>query len=180
MRPSQRSVLGWGTMFTLLAGVCWWSSVGGAEPERLPVITADVPEALPTATVMHAKLTATQQVLAALLAEDYEQIETAARELVGLARDVPSRQTGDADHDQVYEHFRYEMLRLSTELRRMGAVENLSGAAYVHGNLTAACIGCHQHLRDEQPNIELMDARSQPALFEVEAHGGRAVNAGGR
>ena len=51
----------------------------------------------------------------------------------------------------------------------MGDAENLAGAAYVHGNLTAACIGCHQHLRDQSPEIELMELQPSRALFEVES-----------
>ncbi|MFV0445123.1 MAG: hypothetical protein ACK5Q5_16225 [Planctomycetaceae bacterium] len=180
MLSSHRSILGWGSLTALLAGICWWSSVGGAEPGLRSVASPDVPEPLPTVAVMHAKLTATQQILAALLSEDYRQIEAAARELVGLARDVPSCQTGNDASNQVYEHFRYEMLRLSSDLEQMGANGNLAGAAYVHGNLTAACIGCHQHLRDEQPRIELMELESQPALFEVESRRNRPINVGDR
>ena len=117
-----------GLLACLLTGV-WWSVVGGAEPESpgRPIdVSPAVPRPLPTATVMHAKLTSTQQVLAGLLAEDYAQIEASAKELIGLARDVPARQTGDTTYDRVYEHFRYEMLRLSEELERMGDAENLA------------------------------------------------------
>lgn len=155
----------------LLAGV-GWSVVGGAEPgipETAIDVSPVVPRTLPTATVMHAKLTSTQQVLAGLLAEDYAQIAAAAQELASLARDVPARTTGEAASDRVYEHFRDEMLRLSAELKRMGEEENLAGAAYVHGNLTAACIGCHQHLRDAaDAQIELMQLRPTRALFEID------------
>lgn len=159
----------------LLAGLCW-SVVGGAEPHtsvggakpHTSYVSADAPRTLPAATVMHAKLTSTQQVLAGLVSEDYGQISAAAHELVNLARDVPARKSGDDIDNQTYEHFRYEMVRLSAELERMGSDQNLAGAAYVHGNLTAACIGCHQHLRDQMRPIELMDTKPARALFEVE------------
>jgi hypothetical protein len=153
-----------------LTGVAtaYWGAVGGAEPATTAPLNVSAPRTLPTATVMHAKLTGTQQVLAGLLAEDYDVIAASARELVGLARDVPPRKTGDDTDDQVYEHFRYEMLRLSAELEQMGVSRNLSGAAYVHGNLTSACIGCHQHLRDQAPPIQLMREGPARALFEVD------------
>lgn len=114
------------------------------------------PQVLPTTVVMHAKLTSTQQVLAGLLAEDYEAMGAAAAELRGLARDVPPRDTGDPARDLVYGHFRYELIRLAAELEQMAASENLSGAAYVHGHVTAACIGCHQHLREPDSGVERM------------------------
>jgi len=118
------------------------------------------PRSLPTTTVMHAKLTCTQHVLAGLLSEDFPQVARSAAALQELARDVPPRTIEDGLNDSVYEHFRLELLRLSGDLQRMASERNLNGAAYVHGNITATCIGCHKHLRDPGEPIELL---SRPA-----------------
>lgn len=141
-----------------LCGLGWRVVDGQESPIRLAdaIETTAEPLTLPTSTVMHAKMVCTQQVLAGLLSEDYASIRDSADELLALARDVPSRKTGDQVDDSMYEHFRYELVRLASELRSMGEDRNLTGAAYVHNNLTAACIGCHQHLRQERSGIELM------------------------
>ncbi|MEZ6068442.1 MAG: hypothetical protein R3B90_22630 [Planctomycetaceae bacterium] len=135
-------------------------SIAGPQSQAVDVtIATDRPATLPTSALMHGKLVSNQQVLAGLVAEDFELISQSARDLIGLAREVPKRQHTDPDDDAVYEHFRFELLRLAADLQRMGDDRNLAGAAYVHGNLTATCIGCHQHLRSSGTDIELMGRR---------------------
>ena len=150
---------------TGLAALVAWPAYHGDSVADEPAVrlaatpaAEDVPRTLPTSTVMHAKMVCTQEILAGLLSEDYAQIKSSADQLLALARDVPARKSDDVIDDAVYEHFRYELLRLSAELHEMGEQRNLSGAAYVHNNLTAACIGCHQHLRQESSSIELMSS----------------------
>jgi hypothetical protein len=140
-----------------IMAIPWWGAVGNEQPAPLPVTTAieaGVPQTLPIPTVMHAKLHSTQQVLTGLVAEDYSLITAAAIELHGLARDVPPQ--GDAANGDaaVYGHFRDELLRLTVELRVMGEDRNLNGAAYVHQQITATCIGCHRQLRTDAREIQ--------------------------
>ena len=127
-----------------------------SNPRISSEVVPAVPRPLPTSTVMHAKLTSTQHLLAGLLSEDYELIAKAAGTLRELARDVPPRTIEDGLDGTVYEHFRLELLRLASDLQQMGRERNLNGAAYLHGNITATCIACHKRLRDSEPSIELL------------------------
>jgi cytochrome c556 len=125
-------------------------------PESASSEPPPTPREIPTTTHMHAKLTATQHVLAGLLREDFRQIEESARQLRDIAESVPVQASSIAADDRVYEHFRLEFARLASDLERVAAARNLEGAAYVHGNLTATCIGCHQRLRATPSEIQLM------------------------
>lgn len=179
MQYSARKSLVWMSLAGLLAGLFWRAS--RADEPIVDSTEAAAPQTLPTATVMHVKLTSTQQVLTGLLSEDYESIAESARELVGLARDVPPMQTGDASADQAYEHFRFEMLRLSADLERMGKEQNLTGAAYIHGNLTSACIGCHQYMREQSRPIQLMgEDVTLPTELEPSREAAKPINVGVR
>lgn len=99
------------------------------------------------ASMMQAKMTASQRVLRGLLNRDFNAVKTSAAILNQLAVSAPNlKETGRKD--LIYEHFRTEFIRLSEQLEAMANHANLEGAAYVHQNMTATCIACHQHLRD--------------------------------
>ncbi len=97
---------------------------------------------------MGAKLTASEQALKGLLTRDFDQIGDAAAALRDIALTAPPTQVRKEFDAELYDHFRHEFLRLSGQLSTMAQEENLEGAAYVHQNLTSACIACHEHVRD--------------------------------
>ena len=97
---------------------------------------------------MGAKLTASEQALKGLLTRDFDQIGDAAAALRDIALTAPPTQVRKEFDAELYDHFRHEFLRLSGQLHTMAHEKNLEGAAYVHQNLTSACIACHEHVRD--------------------------------
>ncbi len=156
MMPRTRTVvlrtLGLGLLLAIAASSWWsraaaWDDASGVAPGALPMSLQE-PRGLPTFTLMHAKLTRTQQVLAGLLRADSESIREAAHDLVEIAGNVPPCPLPEPSEREVYEHFRLEFVRLASRLEALAERRNLEGAAWVHGTLTATCLGCHEMLRD--------------------------------
>lgn len=109
-----------------------------------------------TISQMHAKLDSSRKVLSGLVTEDFDVIEQAADALLKTAAAAEEMRNGGDMEDKVYGHFRNEFGRLAGDLKEMAQRRNLEGAAYIHSNLTANCIACHQHLRDTKSGIELL------------------------
>lgn len=167
MRGKQHTVAAAAVL--ALVGLALWQGLESARVAAAPppeVAASGIPQPLPTSAVMHAKLHSAQLVLAGLVSEDYEQVARAASDLQSLADNVPSRLQTAGD-DRAYQHFRAELGRLAGELTVMAEERNLNGAAYVQQQMTATCIGCHQHLRDRQPTIQLMDHEVEPDAPEI-------------
>lgn len=97
---------------------------------------------------MHDKLVYSQSVLHGLVIQDFTQVERGAERLRATSLVSPGPYSRDALDDELYEHFRLEFLRLSTDLGKMARDENLAGAAFTYNNLTANCMACHQYLQD--------------------------------
>lgn len=140
---------------TLMAA--WGMSANGQEQTLVPRDPATPPKAelpreptkLPGKVFMSAKLTGTQDVLEGLLTRDFDQIRKAAQSLRDVALTTPPEQVRKEFDAQVYDHFRHEFLRLSGQLDKLAAQENLEGVAFVHQNLNSTCIGCHEFVRDK-------------------------------
>lgn len=152
-----------GLLLSPMAAAPWWSRVAaweetpgaaGVEPAALPAALQE-PRGLPTFTLMHAKLARTQQVLAGLLRADCAEIGEAAHDLVEIAGSVPPCPLADPADREVYEHFRQEFVRQAMRLEVLAEQKNLEGAAWVHGTLTATCLGCHEMLRDGRPAVDV-------------------------
>ncbi|MEZ6057602.1 MAG: hypothetical protein R3C01_12955 [Planctomycetaceae bacterium] len=130
------------------------------EPRRLPPgAKGAVQEEADAPSLMQMKLDSSRRVLNGLVTEDFEEIEAGADALLRTILAPERDRKAAAGDDKVYEHFRNEFGRLATDLKEMAQRRNLEGAAYLHSNLTANCIACHQHLRDSRNNIELLDGR---------------------
>lgn len=97
---------------------------------------------------MHAKVLHSEQAFEGLVTRDFKKIIAAAEALQVTSLSVPTVEAGETRDDEVFEHFKVEFLRLSTQLEQMAEAENLHGAAYVHQQMNATCLGCHQYLRD--------------------------------
>ena len=96
--------------------------------------------------LMRAKLSSSSLALDGLVNGDFDTLRTASGQLLDIAEASPRRYENVREM-AVYEHFRDEFVRLSQRLEQMSEDRNLEGAAYVHQNLTANCIACHQHMR---------------------------------
>lgn len=110
---------------------------------------------------MSAKLTSSQEVLKGLLTRDFEKVRRGAEVLRDVALTAPPREVREEFDSEVYEHFRNEFLRHSGQLELLAGEQNLEGAAYVHQNLTATCIACHEYLRDRT-----LPSRVVPATYQ--------------
>lgn len=130
----------------------WVLAAQGQEPASPLDSTpkaAQQPKTLQGTVFMSAKLTATQSVLKGLLTRDFERIGAAGETLRDVALTTPPTQVRKEFDAEIYDHFRHELLRMSAQLEKMAAEKNLAGAAYIHQNLTSACIACHEYVRDK-------------------------------
>jgi hypothetical protein len=101
---------------------------------------------------MHAKVVHAHRVFEGLVTADFQKIQKGAEALKLTSLSTPAVEPGESRDDEVYEHFKIEFLRLTSRLEEMAEDENLDGAAYVHDQLNATCIACHQYLRN-QPQV---------------------------
>ena len=103
-----------------------------------------------TEVTMQAKLNHSQKVLEGLVVHDFAAIEKAAAALsqISLTPAPDLAVAGDKSDRQIYEHFRMEFARLSGQLESHARRKELAATAYVHQNLTATCIACHEYIRD--------------------------------
>lgn len=95
---------------------------------------------------MHAKLYSAQQVMRGLVTHNFDDIRQAAGSLKQTSLDAPEPEGDDKIDGELYEHFRLEFLRLTTQLNEMAEAKNLEGAAFVYQGLTANCMACHDYL----------------------------------
>jgi len=104
-----------------------------------------------TRIIMQAKLASAQEVLAGLVTQDFESIESAAGVLSKISLSPPPKfdKAGAESSDEIYEHFRLEFARLAGQLERHARNRQLEATAYVQQNLTATCIACHDFIRDD-------------------------------
>jgi hypothetical protein len=103
-----------------------------------------------TQVIMQAKLASAQEVLAGLVTQDFESIESAASVLSKISLSPPPKfeKSGAESSDEIYEHFRLEFARLAGQLQRHARNRELEATAYVQQNMTATCIACHDFIRD--------------------------------
>ncbi|MCA9087721.1 MAG: hypothetical protein KDA90_03695 [Planctomycetaceae bacterium] len=135
-----------------LAGICTiaaWSVFGTDL-----VVQGQPPTAAPRQETlgpyMHAKLVHSQQVLRGLVTHNFGDVRKGAGALKQTSLDAPKPRGKDPLDLELYEHFKLEFLRLTTQLGEMADEENLEGAAFVYQNLTANCMACHQFLQANQ------------------------------
>lgn len=127
-------------------------SLAAAQVRRIPAtVDEDNSGSVDTTQLtMQAKLNNSQKVLEGLVTHDFKTIEKAARVLSTISMSPPPDLTkaGDRTDEQVYQHFRMEFARLAGQLEGHARREELEATAYVHQNLTATCIACHDYIRD--------------------------------
>ena len=152
-----------GTAAAMLGATAWSENpdddaASSNAPRVLRSIAAD--ELASNPSMMQRKLDSSGLILNGLVTEDFELIDQAADDLLTVAFLPDVHDSDEPGDDKVYEHFRNEFRRLAAELKQKASERNLEGAAYLHSNLTANCIACHQHLRDTNSGIELLGGES--------------------
>lgn len=100
--------------------------------------------------LMEAKLERSEQILRGLVTHDFAAIREAAESLKLMSLEAPKGIRGKPGDEEVYEHFRTEFMRLASRLEEEASEERLAGAAWFQQQLTAACVSCHEYIRDDQ------------------------------
>lgn len=95
---------------------------------------------------MAQKLPRMQKILEGLVRKDFEAIGDAASKLKEISLQAPSNIEGNDIDNQLYDHFKLEFLRLTTQLEAMAKAKNPEGGAFVYQNLTSNCMACHSYL----------------------------------
>jgi len=125
-------------------------SVGQVTQIPVSPDTDNKPSPEDTRLIMQAKLASAQEILAGLVTQDFESIESAAGVLSKISLSPPPKfeESGAESADEIYEHFRLEFARLAGQLERHARNRELEATAYVQQNMTATCIACHDFIRD--------------------------------
>lgn len=98
---------------------------------------------------MHEKSQQAQAILPALVMSDFDAIKEAAAKLKTISLQAPADIEGDDTENELYQHFRLEFLRVTSQLEKMASDENLEGTAYAYEKLTANCLACHSYLTSQ-------------------------------
>lgn len=100
-----------------------------------------------TDAVMHAKLAASQKVLAGIALADFRAVQTNAATLTTLSaqRGWAALQTPD------YELFTTRFRIASESLGEAASIKDMESILRSYQELTRSCVGCHTYLRDSRP-----------------------------
>lgn len=133
-------------LFIAIAAAALWlrPAVHTSAQEVLPIPVVTAGEKLRDG--MKLKLDYTQQILNGLVLRDFDSIKSAATALKQITLHDPKQIEGDQTDNDLYEHFRLEFLRISTQVEQLAGRENLEGTAFAYQNLTANCLACHSYL----------------------------------
>jgi cytochrome c553 len=99
--------------------------------------------------LMQSKLEHAQKILRGLVVHDLEAVKESAEALKLMGLDPPRDWKHKPGDDEVYDHFRTEFMRLAARLEQEAAADRMAGAAWFQQQLTAACVTCHDYIRDE-------------------------------
>ncbi len=115
----------------------------------LLVVTFEAPRAAPAAQpsnlpeLMRLKLGYAQDVLRALVLEDYTGLDRAAQQLGGLTKAAAWGVLKTPE----YARYSNEFLRAAEGLSAAARARKLEAAAGEYGTLTQGCVNCHRYIR---------------------------------
>lgn len=102
---------------------------------------AEQPSSLPD--LMRLKLNYAQDVLRALVLEDYSGLDRAAQQLGGLTK----ASAWGVLKTPEYARYSSEFLRAAEGLASAARARKLEAASGEYGNLTQGCVNCHRYIR---------------------------------
>jgi hypothetical protein len=117
-----------------------------------------------TGALMQAKLTNSQKVLAGLVRNDFDQIESAARAM----KHISEAAEWARPRDTVYEHYSVEFRRHCSKLESLAKQQSHEAAAFTYLHMTSICIGCHDYVRDSQRIARQPGRRADVRLIPAE------------
>lgn len=142
-----------GTLFlVVLLGIVGWLAMHAVaqEPEGEEAAAPEVTKDQPMSVWMEKKLEYSKNMLEALTAGRYEDIEKHAEQMRVIGKIegfVRGRSSSYKSHLQTFD--------LATrELKRQARAENIEGATLAFHQLTTSCVTCHQSLREKDETKE--------------------------
>lgn len=142
-----------GTLFlVVLLGIVGWLAMHAVaqEPEGEEAAAPEVTKDQPMSVWMEKKLEYSKNMLEALTAGRYEDIEKHAEQMRVIGKIegfVRGRSSSYKSHLQTFD--------LATrELKRQARAENIEGATLAFHQLTTSCVTCHQSLRETDETKE--------------------------
>lgn len=126
------------SLIVLMALGFGWSFVQG-EPDRLRTKKGDNESAL-----MRAKLSSSQKIVEGLVSKDFATISHGAEELLKIC----NGEEWERHRDEIYSHYRKELIRQTEKIVLASEHGNLDGAAYSYVHSLTTCISCHDYCRD--------------------------------
>ncbi|MFM7059041.1 MAG: hypothetical protein ACKO2P_19195 [Planctomycetota bacterium] len=145
----------WGMAAVLLiaAAASGFAAAGFSSQDRVVPIPVNRPPGLVKGKdvdqLMQAKLDRAEQILRGVVVHDLVAVRESAEALKLMSLDPPRDWKHKPGDDEVYEHFRTEFMRLAARLEQEAAAERMAGVAWYQQQLTAACVTCHDYIRDD-------------------------------
>jgi hypothetical protein len=141
------------TVLALAAATSGFVLAGFSGQDRVLPIPVNRPPAVirgkDVDQLMQAKLDHAQQILRGLVIDDLQAVKQSAEALKLMSLDPPRAWKHKPGDDEVYDHFRTEFMRLAARLEQEAGAERMAGAAWFQQQLTAACVTCHDYIRDK-------------------------------
>ncbi|NIP86015.1 MAG: hypothetical protein GTO03_10810 [Planctomycetales bacterium] len=115
---------------------------------------------------MRTKIKYAQNVLSALATSDFAVIQENAERMNAITQLEKWARGKDTDYQTQLGFFRHA----NRELSRQASRKNLDGATLAFMQVTASCVNCHRHLRDQELPVaeakeEMTHALHKPATF---------------
>lgn len=114
----------------LVAAILMPRTIAGEQPSTLPEL-------------MRQKLGYAQDVLRALVLEDYQALDRAAQQIGGLTKAAAWGVLKTPE----YARYSNEFLRAAEGLSAAARSRKLEAASGEYGNLTQGCVNCHRYIR---------------------------------
>lgn len=112
---------------------------------------AQKPDPKKVKELMHKKLTASQQLLEALVLNDLDKTAKSATELIQIRKDL----TWKVVQTDQYELWSNDFLRSAEKIVQAAKEKNMESAKLNYLGMTLACFHCHTYVRD----LRMTDAK---------------------
>jgi len=129
---------------------CAWIAVASSNDKDKPEPPAksesqDKPGLRKTAmkAFMRKKLSASQEILEGLALEDFELIESGAKQLKAMATAAEFTVVKDPLYDEFADDFR----KTVSKLQRAAKEKRIDGSTLAYMDITMSCVECHKHVR---------------------------------
>lgn len=134
----------------LVAGCSAWIAIASSDdkdkvepPAKAEAQEKPGPRKTAMKAFMRKKLSASQEILEGLALEDFELIESGAKQLKAMATAAEFVVVKDPLYDEFADDFR----RTVSKLQKAAKEKRIDGSTLAYVDITMNCVECHKHVR---------------------------------